>query len=596
LAFAFLGSQPLAQTMELRQAQVSVTVRNLTTHQVVALPYLWDKNNAGQAGKATFELPFELQTVPVVPYGLYIPRLGNAYEIWLNGNLLHRDGDMFAYNGADFAKAPRHILISPGLLRTSNLIRVLLRADVGRNGGLAPLTLGPDEEVHPLYLHDYHANMTASFVVVIVSLQVAIVALALWLTQVGNTLPGRPLRDPLYLYAGLTELCGALSVSDLLIESTPLPWPAWRIAPELAAIGWECGLTLFCVEVAGWGQNPPVTWLRRWLTLLIGVSLGAAVLFNGDSPAVTLIYIFAELTFVSFVSLFVWTTARGGSQSQKMVAVAVSIYLLVEWHHLYADHLSANYSDHTYLRYACVVLGLVLGFVVLLRFRNVSVQIGDNVGNLAQRVAQKEHEISQNYQRTEQLVREYERNAERARILRDMHDGVGSHISTAIRQLQSGGASPEAVLRTLHESLDQLKLTIDGINLPPGDIAALMANLRYRLEPRFKSSDIELRWDVDPMEPLKRLDEKAMRHLQYLMFEALSNVLQHAHASKLGIELHRTPVGGVRLRVIDNGRGFETERVKDRGLRSMRERAAAIDARLSVTSIPGNTVVQVELD
>jgi signal transduction histidine kinase len=257
---------------------------------------------------------------------------------------------------------------------------------------------------------------------------------------------------------------------------------------------------------------------------------------------------------------------------------------------------SSAYWDHTYLRYAGVVLGLTLGIVVLLRFRNVTVQIGDLVGNLAERVAQKEREIEKSYQRSEQLVREHERTAERASILRDMHDGVGAHISTAIRQLQAGGENHEMVLRTLHESLDHLKLTIDGINLPPGDIAVLMANLRYRLEPRFKSSDIQLQWDVDPMEPLTWLNEKAMRHLQYLVFEALSNVLQHAHASVLRIELHCTPTGGVRLLVIDNGRGFEAERVKDRGLRSMRERAAAIGARLTVTSIPGNTVVQVDLN
>jgi signal transduction histidine kinase len=232
---------------------------------------------------------------------------------------------------------------------------------------------------------------------------------------------------------------------------------------------------------------------------------------------------------------------------------------------------------------------------VLLRFRNVNLQVGDLVVNLAERVVQKEQEIEQSYRRAEQLVREHERTAERASILHDMHDGVGSLIGTAIRQLQAGRASPEEVLRTLHDSLDQLKLTIDGINLPPGDIAVLMANLRYRLEPRFKSSDIELQWDVDPMEPLSRMDGKAMRHLQYLVFEALSNVLQHAHASLLRIELRSIPVGGARLRVIDNGRGFEAERVKDRGLRSMRERATAIGARLSVTSSPGNTVVQVEL-
>jgi len=102
------------------------------------------------------------------------------------------------------------------------------------------------------------------------------------------------------------------------------------------------------------------------------------------------------------------------------------------------------------------------------------------------------------------------------------------------------------------------------MNLSPGDITALLANLRYRLEPRFKASDIELQWDVDLLPPLAWLDDKAMRHLQFMVFEALSNVLQHAHATQLRIELRATPQGGARLRVLDNGCGFEPDRVKRR--------------------------------
>ena len=80
------------------------------------------------------------------------------------------------------------------------------------------------------------------------------------------------------------------------------------------------------------------------------------------------------------------------------------------------------------------------------------------------------------------------------------------------------------------------------------------------------------------------------------MFEALSNVLQHAHATQLRIDLRTTERGGAHLRVIDNGCGFEPERVKRRGLSSLRERAAAIGAGLVITSVPGNTVVQIVLD
>ncbi|MGH8849282.1 MAG: hypothetical protein ACREXQ_18835, partial [Polaromonas sp.] len=55
-----------------------------------------------------------------------------------------------------------------------------------------------------------------------------------------------------------------------------------------------------------------------------------------------------------------------------------------------------------------------------------------------------------------------------------------------------------------------------------GDVTALLANLRYRLEPRFAASDIELQWGVDLLEPVERLDAQAMRQLQFMVFEALS--------------------------------------------------------------------------
>jgi signal transduction histidine kinase len=220
---------------------------------------------------------------------------------------------------------------------------------------------------------------------------------------------------------------------------------------------------------------------------------------------------------------------------------------------------------------------------------------------LGERVAQKEAELQASYTRLEVLAREQERTAERARILRDMHDGVGSHISSAIRQLQSGRASHGDVLLTLRDSLDQLKLSIDAIHLPPGDVAALLANMRYRLEPRFAASDIALQWQVDLLPVLPQLDAQAMRQLQYMLFEALSNVLQHAQASVLRIEAQAPEPAAenaapqVVVRVVDDGRGFDATAPARKGLASLRERAAAIGARLQITSQPGQTVVEIGL-
>ena len=129
------------------------------------------------------------------------------------------------------------------------------------------------------------------------------------------------------------------------------------------------------------------------------------------------------------------------------------------------------------------------------------------------------------------------------------------------------------------------------MNLPQGDITALLANLRYRLEPRFAASDIELQWDVDVMEPVARLDSQGMRHLQFMLFEAFSNVLQHARATVLRAQAHAAD--GILIRVVDDGAGFDAQGVQGKGLVSMRQRATALGAELRVSSQPGETVVEI---
>ena len=52
-------------------------------------------------------------------------------------------------------------------------------------------------------------------------------------------------------------------------------------------------------------------------------------------------------------------------------------------------------------------------------------------------------------------------------------------------------------MQTLRDGLDQLTLSIVSIHLAPGDVTALLANMRYRLGPRFVCMGIELQWDVD---------------------------------------------------------------------------------------------------
>jgi signal transduction histidine kinase len=592
-----LGTQGVAaRTLLLQQADATVTTSGTATQSVVALPYHWDKRHGGQAGEGLFELQFDLDSVPTVSYGMYLPRLGNAYAIWLNGHLMQHNGDLERGNGADFAKGPQYVDITPGLLQLDNQLVIRIRADVGRRGGLAPVTVGPESEVRPLYRSDNERRITGSAAVAIANLLVALIALSLWATQVDNSRPGKPQRDPLYLFAGLAELSWALRVADAAIEQPPLAWPWWGMLTIAALTVWVCSMVLFCVEVAGWRRLASVSWLQRWMAVLMATSLPAGYLamVPGIPIALTLQYAALAITALVFLGQFLIRT-RLETLQHKIVAAAILLNIAVGIRDLVAFRISESYGGNTWMRYSSLMFGMALAYIVLARLHHATTQARDLLTHMGDRIARKEAELQLLYPRMEQFARDHERSAERSRILRDMHDGVGSHISTAIRQLQNGKASHDDMLRTLRDALDQLKLSIDSMHLLPGDVGALLANMRYRLESRILACGIELQWDVEELKPITRLDTNAMGQLQFMLFEAFSNVLQHAQASMLRVAA--IPLGpgnqGLQLQIIDNGVGYDIHAPMRNGLRSMQNRAQAIGVALRLSSEPGRSVVEI---
>jgi hypothetical protein len=585
-----------AEMLELRRAHVTATVDGAVLERDASLPYHWDKLHGGRPGAAVFEIPLRLEQPPTEPYAVYFGRVGNRAEIWLNGILLSRFGDVSRPDREDYAKAPQYVLIPAQLLQRDNLFRVVVGVDGGRRGGLSNVLIGPEAEVRAHYNIVYRWVVNGSLAVAVFSLVVGVIALLLWLTQV-DLAPGQR-RVGLYLSAGLAEFCWMLRLTNVAMTDPPLPWPWWGVVQTLAYAGWFCGAGLFCHYVAGWHRHASMRWVRYVIGTLLLTAAPAAwlALTLHQDIFLTGWYGFATFLFIGYTIFYFGAAVRRPTTEHVLVAAAGVFNVLVGLRDWLVIRAGDNFSEISWMRYSSVLFGLALGYIVITRFREASAQARDLMDNMAAKVQEKEQELAASYRQLEQLAREQERAAERTRILRDMHDGVGSHISAAIRQLQSGRASEEELLQTLRESLDQLKLSIDAMNLPPGDLTTMLANLRYRLEPRFKASDIALVWDVDLLPPLSRLDGKAMRQLQFMVFEALSNVLQHAQASELRIELRAREGGGAQLRVVDNGRGFDPQRVQRKGLASLRERAAAIGAVLGVDSVPGRTAVEITLD
>jgi PAS domain S-box-containing protein len=194
---------------------------------------------------------------------------------------------------------------------------------------------------------------------------------------------------------------------------------------------------------------------------------------------------------------------------------------------------------------------------------------------------------------------------ERAHLARELHDSVTQAlfsmtlVSRSVEMLldkdPAGARDQLAQLRDLQrEALAEMRALI--FELRPGNLEqdglvhALKTHasaLQGRLGlPIVVESDLADRLPLPAEEVLYRIAQ-----------EALHNVVKHAAAHRVRVELRREGAA-VRLRVEDDGKGFDPEQVPDGhlGLAGMRARAERVGAEFSCTSQPGDgTTVEVRL-
>lgn len=197
---------------------------------------------------------------------------------------------------------------------------------------------------------------------------------------------------------------------------------------------------------------------------------------------------------------------------------------------------------------------------------------------------------------------------ERQRLARDLHDAVSQSLysltlfSEAAQEVFEGGKSDqthqylEQIKRTAHQALKEMRLLI--YQLRPAALATegLVGALERRLEAVERRAGMEARLITQngDLELPPLLEDTLYRLAQ----EALNNVLKHAEASQVTVDL-RVDDGWVELAVGDNGRGFDPQALPDlggMGLANMRQRVEELGGTLAITSRPGQgTQVKVRI-
>lgn len=187
---------------------------------------------------------------------------------------------------------------------------------------------------------------------------------------------------------------------------------------------------------------------------------------------------------------------------------------------------------------------------------------------------------------------------ERNRLARDLHDSIKQQLfsikmSSAAAEERwdrdPGGARAALadVRRSAHYAMVEMQAMLAQLRPEPLATVGLVDALREQCEALGYRLGVPVDLAVGDLPEDERLPVSAQENLFRIAQEALSNIARHARPQSVRVRLEADG-SDLRLSIQDDGQGFDPAApTAGMGLRSMRERLAALGGDLDVESAPG---------
>jgi signal transduction histidine kinase len=573
--------------------------------KTVPLAHEWRGERTEPTNDGWFRLHFHLDAVPARPLAAYIVGFNRSGRLLVDGQPLVELGAMreplpLNWNRAQFAP------IAPALLHAGdNTLEVQQRVYGWEAGWLSPVRIGPEEVLQPVYeaRHFWQNDLVRVFGAA--TFAIGLFMLGVWLGRRDQTM---------YFWFGFATLVWSAISLDYFALAPPLPALLWeRVIILLQALR---GLTMYVFILRYAGRRSPLIEGLIWLYLAVGM----AGVFLRWMPGVFIPAWFLVSLLVS--PYFYWVLVREAFRQDVaegvMFAIAGGAQIGLSAYDLWMFS-QAGWTDRIYLaHYSEALYLIVVGWGLMRRFID-SLNAYERLALvLEQRIDEKAQELGRNVEALVEARRNEALARERTRIMSEMHDGIGSQLTTALSLVRGTPGEGGRVAEVLRESIEDLQLIIDSLEPVENDLLTVLGTLRYRLLERLGKSGIALQWHVVDLPPLPMLTPQGVLSILRILQEAFANCIKHSGARTIVVstELAGTPGQDetARIRIVDDGRGFDAPPPlvevpgapaastvagavarRGRGLDNMRRRAQALGARLDILSTPGRTEVMLAI-
>jgi signal transduction histidine kinase len=223
---------------------------------------------------------------------------------------------------------------------------------------------------------------------------------------------------------------------------------------------------------------------------------------------------------------------------------------------VFLNALLPNWPDHRYflLHHAANVLLMVMGTLLTLRFVRTLAKVEAANRTLELRVQERERQISVSYERIAVLQREQAATEERQRIMRDLHDGLGSQLFTSLSRAERGALDQSAMSDTLRSAIDQMRVALEALASEEQDFVTAFGSFRFRWDARLCDCGLKPVWQMDLPDTMPAIAPHDALQILHIVQESLTNVVKHARASTVTVRMQHA--GGVlSVDVMDNGAG-----------------------------------------
>ena len=563
--------------------------------QPQALPDAWRDSHPELHGSGWYRFRFMVTPGDDPLQAVFLPKLGLNAAVWLNGVFIG-DGGRFDDPVSRNWNRPLLFLVPPGTLKPgANVLHIHLRGHAYTQASLHPPKIGPDRVLRPMYERDHFLRITLNQTASLLIASVGVLMLALWLQR---------RQDTAYAWFAASALVWAAQSVNLYVRDVPFTTAQWEVLINASFQVFSALLMVSLLRFAEAGGRPLIP------ALMLSALLGPLTMWLAPDVQAIRVSAFWHLYTLAgaaaTLAFLLRAAIRWHNRDARLLVGALGVVVMLAAHDwlMHSRHLLPGgrhllLDDVYLLHYGAPLLFLAVGLIMTSRFVRVLNEFERLNEELEARVRLKHAQLEQTFARVREMEMEQAVTDERERIYRDLHDDVGAKLLSLVYRAGSPSAADLA-----RSALQDLRDVVSRSGSDRFRMDEVAADWRAECEKRLAEAAIPLAWSQYGALGEVILSQPQVLNVGRVLREAVTNVIRHAQAGGVWIELgsdgHR-----LALRVCDDGVGLKGGEPAaatpgsgpgGRGLRNMDARAARLGGVLLRRQAPqGGLEVLLEL-